>query len=208
VAEGRNGPNAGSGDSVRVLRVVDDVTGPQLVEPPALELPHDFASPWAMAIGNFIGDASVELAVGERHVDGEAEETSTNGTVRIFSFQGMTAETRWIESTPTQGVLTVGKGLVSMSAADLDCDGFDDIVVGHNGDSTIPTGDGSFPAVLYGAANVDAIETVEVPLDVPMAAGSRHAVADFDLDGALEVAIADFGFMDPGARVLIVSLAE
>ncbi len=208
VAQGRNAAFGAATDRVRVLRVVDEGNGPELVEPMDLRLPVDLASPWAMAIGNFIGNASVELAVGERHVDADAEETSTNGTVRIFSFQGVNAETPWIESTPTQGVLTVGKGLVSMSAADLDCDGFDDIVVGRSGDSTIPTGDGSFPAVLYGAELADGIEIVEVPLDVPMAAGSRHAVADFDLDGALEVAIADFGFVVPGARVLIVSLAQ
>lgn len=209
VPEGRNFAGGDANHAVRVFVVDDGGDMPELVAPPDLQLGSDFASPWSVIYGDFVGDEAIDVAIGERHVDsvydgmndGEGENTSTDGTVRLFTYRGRDADPVWEPA----GTIITDPGLNSMSAADLDCDGYDDIVVGLNGSSSAPGVD-SFPQVIFGDSDPAAMASVTVTATGTMAAGSRQAVADFDDDGSLEVAIADFGFGELGSRVVIIGL--
>lgn len=201
VPEGRNGDDGLSADRVAVFRPVLVDGDAALLEPMDLALPATFDSPWAVAAGNFLGDEGLEVAVGERHVDGNDENTDTVGTVRLFAYLGQGGDEVWEDL----GEVSTRVGLVSLAVADLDCDGYDDLFVGHNGASTVMNDDGVALA-LFGATQLEGIEAVELDGEGPIAAGSRQAVADFDLDGAVEVAVADFGGTVPGGRVVIFGL--
>jgi hypothetical protein len=160
---------------------------------------YEFRNPWAMAVGNFVGGPAEELAVAERNVSNTTppgEGTTENGTIRFFSLADP-------DDLALVATVTVGVGPNSLGAADFNCDGFSDLLVGNGG--PYPPGEGGTPEIMFGAANLDT-PTIE-PLDITdLSPASRIAIADFDRDGRPEAAIADYGLPDATNRFVIVDV--
>jgi hypothetical protein len=169
-------------------------------DPPTLQ--NNFRNPWAVAAGNLDGDpgGSLEIVVAERNLDGEAESTTLPGTLRFFRLDGDDV-TEFLT-----GGIPIGVGPGSLAVADLDCDGFDDVVIGNGG--TAGNYDG-VPQVLFGATDLASAMPDNVAMD-GMAPGSRMAVGDFDDDGRPEVAIPDYGrdMDEPGNRIVFIDVEE
>ncbi|MBC8066818.1 MAG: hypothetical protein IAG13_00670 [Deltaproteobacteria bacterium] len=187
---------------VNMLRVAE------LAPVATAELGSDFQNPWAIAEGDFLGDEALEIVVAERRLNLPDIQNGTTepGRLRFFSLVG--------DAVSDVGEpLEIGVGPMALAAADLDCDGKDDLVIGTSGSPGMY--DGS-PQVLFGSC--DASASAENLLTLGQVEGSgvnawtRMAVGDFDDDGLPEVAIADVGNLDdasvPGERVVFVGVQE
>ncbi len=186
-------------ERVHVLQVTATGGGAPLIqkaEPPALG--DNFRNPWAVAVGNLDGDAAgvQEIVVAERYLDGPNEVSTQLGNLRILrlSAEGMITEV---------GGSEIGVGVGSLSIADLNCDGRDDVVIGTGGQWALDDG---VPQVFFGAPDLmDETSLVDVPIEPGLTPGSHMAVGDFDGDGRPEVAIPDFGSENgPGERIVII----
>jgi hypothetical protein len=203
VTESDNTSIAGDANQdVHALRVVDGA----LV---AGSLATDFRNPWALAQGDFLGDDGLEIVVAERRLDGstpDVDGTSTTGRLRFFRMQ----DAAFVE---VGEPLEVGIGPAVLAAADLDCDGKTDLVIGNTG--TAGQDDGS-PQVLFGSCEESARASDLLTLGPiggsGLSPGSRLAVGDFDGNGLLEVAIPDTSDIllpeDVGQRVVFVGVQE
>ena len=175
---------------VRVLEVDDNS---DLQSDPALTpVADDFQNPYAIAYGNFVGDEVPEVAIAERFVEGidAFEGTTLPGRVRLFVNDGS-------GFTQVDSVATA-VGPRAMAAADLDCDGYADLVVSNGGNNDVEDHDGVLQ-VFMGGETLGDPTTVVTDLD---GGGTRIAVGDFDGDGAPEAAVPDWG----GARVIVVDI--
>jgi len=156
-----------------------------------------FNNPWALAVGDFNGDGTDDLAVAERHLDDPDNEegTSTLGTIRFLSINTL-------DDLTDLATVEVGVGVNSIAAANFDCDEYMDLVIGVGG----PPMMGGEPQILFGAE--DLIDAEVVDIGTPgMSPSSRIAIADFDEDGRPEAAIGDQGLNDvAGARFVIVDV--
>jgi len=179
------------------------IEGTTLVE--ATPLGTDFQNPWALAEGDFLGDGELEIVVAERRlnqpVDDEIEPTTALGRLRFFRLVGDVV-------TEVGEPLEVGVGPRVLAAADLDCDGKTDLVLGNSGRATRYDGEAQ---VLFGTcdevASADNLRNVPQVGGTGLTAGSRMAVGDFDDDGLLEVAIPDLGDeQNPGVRLVLVGV--
>lgn len=159
-----------------------------------------FRNPWAMAVGNFLGDDADELAVAERNVDDATppgEGTNTNGMIRFYSISDTNALAE-------VGSFEVGIGVNSLGAANFDCDEYMDLVIG-NGGASMPSPQGGTPEVLFGAATDDAMSLQAITHD-DVSPSSRIAIADFDRDGRPEAAFGDYGLPNATNRVVFVDV--
>jgi hypothetical protein len=162
--------------------------------PPQLDV--QFANPWAMVSGDFDGDGAPEVAVAERNINQGVEGTDQPGLLRFFEFD----DTDGLEETVAART-TVGIGVNSLAAADMNCDGNVDIVVGTTGEPGI----GGTAQVVMGAQNLDELEVLDAAGVSGISASSRIAIADFDGDGRPEAAIGDYGLSPvEGDRVVLV----
>lgn len=169
------------------------------------DLGTDFQNPWALAEGDFLGGDELEIVVAERRlnqpIDDEVEPTTAFGRLRFF---------RLVNDNVTEvgEPLEVGVGPRVLAAADLDCDGKTDLILGNSGRAGAYDGEAQ---VLFGTcdegASADDLATVPAVGGKGLTAGSRMAVGDFDDDGLLEVAIPDLGDeQNPGARLVLVGV--
>jgi FG-GAP repeat len=187
-----------------VLRIADDA----LVE--ATRLGTHFQNPWALAEGDFLGGDELEIAVAERRLNLSPDDflngTTAAGRLRFFRLVGDVV-------TEVGESLEIGVGPASLAAADLDCDGKTDLVIGNAGAYGMDDGRAQ---VLFGScsASADPEDLFDVPATGAsgLSAGSRLAVADFDGDGLLEVAIPDASDLgtdgDAAKRLVFVGVEE
>ncbi|HWB78050.1 MAG TPA: hypothetical protein VG755_23960 [Nannocystaceae bacterium] len=151
-------------------------------------LADDFENPWAFAQGDFLGGDEIEIAVAERRVNMTSHATDNTGRVRFFRIAASEAE-------EVGDAIDIGIGPNALTAADLDCDGKDELVIGYSGLPDSGLGMGAPAHVLFGttAAKHGAADLVAVPVAAagPIVAGNNFGVGDFDVDGRLEVAIPD-----------------
>ncbi len=129
------------------------------------------AGPVTVNWGDFNGDKKLDLVV----ATGAASNEATGTPAILVLFQNPTNRLVW-----TQVSLTVGTSAVYVRGADMDGDGFDDIMVGDVARSAFyvrSRGDGTFdPAKAISQAN-----------------GARWiAIADFNNDGSLDFASSNF----------------
>lgn len=167
-------------------------------------LADDFENPWAFAQGDFLGGDDIEIAVAERRVNMSSHGTDNPGRVRFFRIDAGGAE-------EVGKAIDIGVGPNALTAADLDCDGKSELVIGYSGVPDSQLGAGAAPHVLFGttAARHAAADLVEVPITATGAivAGNNFGVGDFDEDGRLEVAIPDVADRDGDVGgVMIVDL--
>jgi hypothetical protein len=186
---------------VHLLRVTQtgDNVGLANAMPP--ELDDDFRNPWAVAQGDFDGDGENEIAVAERNVNGDGYGTNEVGRLRFYYLETADAFPVF------EGGLELGIGPVSLEAADLDCDGYVDLVIGNGGAPL--SGELGAPQVFFGSDGLENMTITDVPgVSGGMTPGSRTAVGDFNGDGRPEVAIPDAG--DPvdvaGERIVIIGV--
>jgi hypothetical protein len=170
----------------------------------------EFQNPYALAQGDFLGGDEIEIVVAERRLNLSADEflngTTDPGRLRFFRLEGDAV-------TEVGAPLEIGIAPFALAAADLDCDGKTDLVIGTSGR---PGMDDGRPQAFFGSCAPSAREedlmTFPQVGDTGISAGSRLAVGDFDDDGLLEVAIPDFGdpgsAADPAQRVVIVGVQE
>ena len=164
-------------------------------------LPFTFANPWAMASGDFNGDGDQDVAVAERSIQYVNEGTDLGSTIRFFTYPGNDTDA-FTEIT----AITTGVGVNSLAAADMNCDGYMDLVIGNTG-PTMPSETGGAPQIIFGAEVLAGLEAVDVPGITDLGASSRIAIADFDGDLRPEAAIGDFGAGAlSGNRVVIVDV--
>lgn len=177
---------------VRVLGVtmVDDSWDLQ-PDPALTPVADDFQNPYAIAVGDFIGDGAREVAIAERFVEGVDmfEGTTLPGRVRFFALGASFTEV---------DAVATAVGPRAMAAADLDCDGHADLVVSNGGDRDPEVHDGVLQVFMGGDTIGDPITIVD-DLD---GGGTRIAVGDFDGDGAPEAAVPDWG----GSRVITIDI--
>jgi hypothetical protein len=189
---------------VRSFRIGTNIDGmDQLYNADALGT--DFQNPWALAEGDFLGGDELEIVVAERMLnltpEDELEPTTAFGRLRFFRLVGDNV-------TEVGEPLDVGVGPRVLAAADLDCDGKTDLVLGNSGRAGADDG---VAQVLFGScdesASADNLATVPEVGDKGLTAGSRMAVGDFDGDNLLEVAIPDLGEDgNGGARLVLVGV--
>ncbi|MBL8944132.1 MAG: VCBS repeat-containing protein [Myxococcales bacterium] len=196
-------------DDASVMDVANQVVSSFRIEGSTLAvappLGTTFQNPWALAEGDFLGDDELEIVVAERRLnlpsDDDLEPTTRPGRLRFF---------RLVDDVVTEvgEPLEVGVGPRALAAADLDCDGKTDLVLGNSGRPAMDDGQAQ---VLFGSCDAAASEANLV--DVPgvggsgLRAASRLAVGDFDGDGLLEVAIPDLGdIASPGERIVLVGV--
>lgn len=188
---------------VHSLQATTDIEGFPLLqkaEPPTLA--SDFRNPFAIAAGNFDGDPgdTIEIAVAERNLTGGNESTDEPGRLRFF---------RFVDDAPVEvvdGGIMIGVGPRALAAADLDCDGRDDLVIGHTGRNDQYDG---VPQVMFGADPLSDMTPEDVPVG-GMSSGTRIGIGDFDGDGRPEVAIPDWGRDndEPGNRIVFIDVEE
>ncbi|MBK8236159.1 MAG: hypothetical protein IPK74_11415 [Deltaproteobacteria bacterium] len=169
----------------------------------------DLQNPWAIAQGDFFGDDELEVAVVERRLDSPGDVnytdiTNSPGRLRFYRVDdtGMTALGEPLET---------AIGPVALQAADLDCDGKSELVIASTGPAGASAGQNQ---VFFGSCDplpqASRLETFPDAGGVGVVAGTRMAVADFDDDGLLEVAIPDLGNLAdpeaPGERVVLVGV--
>ncbi len=129
------------------------------------------AGPVTVNWGDFNGDKKLDLVV----ATGAPSNEATGSPAILILFQDPTNRLIW---SPLS--LTVGTSAVYVRGADMDSDGFDDIMVGdvaRNAFYIRSRGDGTFDA----------------PKSITQASGARWiAIADFNNDGSLDFASSNF----------------
>ncbi|HET6583332.1 MAG TPA: VCBS repeat-containing protein [Nannocystaceae bacterium] len=185
---------------VHLLHVAQAGDGAMLEDATPAVLASDFRNPWAIAQGDFDGDGGLEIAVVERNVNSDDDGTNEPGRLRFFYLEA-------VDAFPVfEGGIELGIGPLSLEAADLDCDGFTDLVVGNGG---APPGLPGSPQIVFGQADLATATVTDIA--APSGAftpGTRTAVGDFDGDGRPEVAIPDAGFVfsEAGERIVFVGV--
>lgn len=188
------------------IQVVRIDGGDLVLDPP---LATDLQNPWALTQGDFFGDERVEVAVVERRLDSPPDANYTDIT-------GLPGRLRFYRVDDT-GVTVLGEpieiaiGPVVLEAADLDCDGKSELVIGATGPAGASAG---VAQVFFGSCDPlpdpARLESFPEVGGRGLVAGTRMAVADFDQDGLLEVAIPDLGNLAdpeaPGERVVLVGV--
>ncbi|MFO0632117.1 MAG: hypothetical protein U0168_04625 [Nannocystaceae bacterium] len=197
----RQSTNGATNQRVDVLRVQGD----RLAEDKHLGT--RFVNPFGIAVGDFLGDDALEVAVVERHLDGSdpANDLATKqaGRVRFFRLD--------LDDVEELATVEIGIGGFSAAAADLDADGKDDLVLGLTG---APHQGGGPQQVLFGSVakqpRPQDLRTIAIPGPRGVEAGIHLAVADLDGDDRAEVVIPDYGRdeIEGGARVIIVEANE
>ncbi|MBX7083412.1 MAG: FG-GAP-like repeat-containing protein [Nannocystaceae bacterium] len=197
----RQSTNGATNQRVDILRV----QGGALVEDKFLGT--RFVNPFGIAVGDFLGDDALEVAVVERHLDASDANndlaTRKPGHVRFFRLD--------LDEVEELASIEIGVGGFSAATADLDADGKDDLVLGLTG---APQQGGTSQQVLFGSVAAQPrpqdLHTVAIPGPRGVEAGIHLAVADLDGDDRPEVVIPDYGRdeADGGARVIIVEANE
>ncbi|HXQ25150.1 MAG TPA: FG-GAP-like repeat-containing protein [Candidatus Acidoferrales bacterium] len=178
-------------DSISIFEGKGDGTFPTFT---LLQLPTGF-EPTALAAVHFTSSGHVDLAVTSTN------KTDNTGIVSIFLGNGDGTFTQ-----PALSPFAVGDSPVFVTAADLDGDGILDIATANNGPATA-TNLGNSVSILLGQADTSGnpTGTFAPPVaerDFPAGNGPGSiAVADYNIDGRPDLAVADSG--DSAVSILL-----
>jgi hypothetical protein len=146
----------------------------------------DLANPIDAAMTDLDGDGDLDLAIVSKHIDLPLTTSSQPGSLSFHLNDGAGS------FTPLGTPQALGVGANAIVTADFDCDGNEDLAVGHDG-----MGDGIW--ILWGPDH-------DVAAATQMAAGAQAGaltVGDLDGDGYPDLAAADFGFGDADGTVVL-----
>lgn len=194
--DGRLEMVVGSGDRDNAQQGTDSVyifgtDGAALGDPIALP---GFENPYGFAALDADDDGDLDLAVIEKRIgkNDPPEQSSEPGYLTICINQGRSGFDCSVQESGPIGTNSVVSG-------DIDCDGRDDIVVA-----------GAQTVDLFLRAKGPATFERTPDLASLTSSGARMAVADFDDNGYLDIAIPDFGLVEPApssSRVVVLMTA-